>query len=388
MPSRNTRHLLLGAGLLAIIAGLTVGTVALYQDVFADTRKVTVLTDRAGLTMDSGAAVKVRGVEVGSVAEVVTVDGGAELELKIDADKIDLLPAEVSAQIVPPTAFGQKYVQLTAEGDTGTLASGAVIRADDVTTEINEAFSSMSRVLAVARPREVAGALTAVAGALDTRGERINDLVDDTEELLAKFNPALPALANDIRRINDVLGTYDAASADLVDFLGSGTTTAETVSSRQKDLRSLLGGVESFAEQVDSTTSRHGATLAAALRELDPTTRLLAKYSPMLPCTIEGAATFKQDLEEAVGVTNPGITGLTRLQPGDAPYRAPKHLPQVTDKGGPNCFGLPYVSEEVAASTFRKFDVGINPYHEPEGTLVEDLAQTLLGLVGGVVTSP
>ncbi|GAA3520372.1 MCE family protein [Nocardioides daeguensis] len=388
MRSARTKHMALGAGLLGVLAGLAVGTAALYQNAFADVREVTVLSDRAGLTMDSGAVVKVRGVEIGSVADVRATKDGAEIELRIDADRMGLLPAEVTAQIVPPTAFGQKYVQLTPAGETGTLAAGTVIQADYVTTEVDEAFSSLSRVLAVARPREVAGALTAVADTVDTRGERINRLVEDTDELLARFNPALPALAEDIQRINDVLRTYDGASADLVTMLDSGTTTARTLSTRQRDLRALLDGLESFSAQADATSSRHGAALAAALRELDPTTRLLARYSPMLPCTIEGVAKINRDLEVAVGGTKPGVNSFTRLQPADPPYRAPDSLAVVADKGGPNCFGLPDVTAEVGKRNFRKFDIGIAPYHQPEGSAVEDLAQTLLGLVGGVVTSP
>ena len=50
---------------------------------------VTLISDRAGLVMDSGAKVKMRGVQVGQVGRVTGGQGPVNLELEIEPDQID-----------------------------------------------------------------------------------------------------------------------------------------------------------------------------------------------------------------------------------------------------------------------------------------------------------
>ena len=62
--------------------------------------------------METGAKVKMRGVEVGRVA---AIKGGSEpvsLKLDIFTDQAHYIPANVEAQIRATTAFGAKYVDL------------------------------------------------------------------------------------------------------------------------------------------------------------------------------------------------------------------------------------------------------------------------------------
>src|SRR5919109_3552934 len=80
------------AAIMFVCAGFFVGT-------FRDVVPVTLTSDRSGLAMESGAKVKMRGVEVGRVAGV---EGGREpvsLQLQIFPDQISHIPANVGAQI-------------------------------------------------------------------------------------------------------------------------------------------------------------------------------------------------------------------------------------------------------------------------------------------------
>lgn len=184
-PHHVDRQVVYGFVFIALVAALVAGTIAKYRGAFEDNVVVTVQADRAGLTLAPGAPIKLRGVEIGRVGHIdndPTADGGAggkvSIELEIDADKVDRVPADVTAQIVPPTAFGAKYVQLTPPADDpgssgGTIEAGAVIPADRVTVEVDEAFENLTKVLDVARPAEVNSALTAVAGAVEERGQLI-----------------------------------------------------------------------------------------------------------------------------------------------------------------------------------------------------------------------
>ena len=95
---------------LSIVAILVIAA-GMFTGMFNSYVPVTVTSARAGLVMDSGAKVKMRGVQVGRVAGI---DGGAPVRLKLELfpDRVDHIPANVQAEILATTAFGAKYVDL------------------------------------------------------------------------------------------------------------------------------------------------------------------------------------------------------------------------------------------------------------------------------------
>ena len=96
--------------------------------------------------------------------------------------------------------------------------------------------------------------------------------------------------AEDVRRIDDVAAVYDLAREDLIATLGGAATTLDTVAQQQASLRALELSLTSFASQGDELLRQSGPGLSRSLRLLDPVTATLARYSPELPCLIEGLA--------------------------------------------------------------------------------------------------
>ena len=356
-----------GLAMVILVLAVMVGTVMQYNGVFRRSIDVVVTADRAGLTMSSGAPVKLHGVVVGRVSDVAVVDDGTRIRLELDPSEADLVPRGVTAQLVPPTAFGAKYVQLEPSGSTGdaSIEAGDVITATGATVEVDETFTNLSALLQAARPAEVSEALSAVAGALDQRGEVLGELITLTDDYLQSFNPSLPALAEDVRRIDDVAAVYDLAREDLIATLGGAATTLDTVAQQQASLRALELSLTSFASQGDELLRQSGPGLSRSLRLLDPVTATLARYSPELPCLIEGLAKDNELAELAVGGTNPGITTFTQVVRGREPYRYSTDLKVLGENRGPNCFGLPYVTPGEAPLTYQPtFDTGVNPFKD------------------------
>lgn len=385
--STSPRHVASGVVFVLLLALTTAGVVALYRGDLRDTVPVSVRAERAGLTMDAGAAVKMRGVEIGRVASVEPAGDGALIELDIDTDKVDRVPAELTAQIVPPTAFGAKYVQLTPAPDAGdaTLQAGAVIPADAVTVEVDETFTHLTEVLAAARPSEVNDALTAFAEAVDGRGEQLGALVTRIDDYLASFNPSLPSLVEDLERLEPVVATYDAALPDLVTAVDRAAVTGTTITSQQASLRAFTLSLSTFSAEAEPLLERDTEAFATALETLAPVSDVLARYSPELPCVVMGAVLGNRAAERAVGGTRPGISTYTRIQPGAEPYRNPDDLPEVRETRGPNCFGLPDITPEKAAALPTDLDTGANPYAGGPDTPAEDATDTLRGLIDGLV---
>ncbi|TWG91551.1 phospholipid/cholesterol/gamma-HCH transport system substrate-binding protein [Nocardioides sp. J9] len=384
------RQVVYGFLFVGLVLAVIAGTIATYRGAFDDNIAVTVETDRAGLTLAAGAPVKLRGVEVGSVGQIEGEGDRVRVELLLDTDEADRVRADVTAQIVPPTAFGAKYVQLTepASSTAGPIRAGAVLRGDRVTVEIDEAFENLTAVLEVARPAEVNSALTAVAGALDERGELIGELISQTDDYLRSFNPALRTLSQDLAVADDVADVYAAARPDLVASLTQAGTISETAVRQQASLRALSRSLTGFSNEADVLLRSSREGLVTSLTLLRPVTGVLERYSPELPCLLLGLANANKLAEAAVGGTNPGVTTITRLVPGRKAYTYEENLPVQTDDRGPVCHGLPYVDAEEAQVPPPAFGTGANPHHGPQPTPDEAALTTLLGLLKGAVNLP
>lgn len=381
---RADRRVVQGLVFLLLLVALVVGTVALYRGAFDDTVEVRVRSDRAGLTLAEGAPVKLRGVVVGSVGRLATDGERVTITLELDRDVVDRVPADVSAQIVPPTAFGAKYVQLTPTGEGGpAIEAGAVIAADKVTVEVDEAFESLARVLDVARPTEVNAALTAAAGALDARGRVIGELISQTDRYLRSLNPSLRSLSDDLAVADDVTDVYEAARPDLVATLSRTGTLSRVVVRQRASLQALERGLTGFSDEADSLLRSSESGLVTSLRLLEPVTAVLERYSPELPCLVLGLVRTNKLAEAAVGGTHPGLTTITRLIPGRGAYTYRDNLPVVGDDRGPTCYGLPDIDPAEARQPAPSFRSGANPQPQPLTTPGPNLLEALLGVDGG-----
>src|SRR5262249_39090580 len=130
--SLKIRRRLAGLVFLLVIALLAWLSVALYDKTFTPVAMVTLYTGSAGNEMHPGAQVMVRGVQVGEVRQVSANGSGARLELAIQPGELPRLPANVSAEMLPTTLFGERYVDLIlpARPAEAALADGSVILQD------------------------------------------------------------------------------------------------------------------------------------------------------------------------------------------------------------------------------------------------------------------
>src|SRR6267154_926658 len=91
-------------GLFAAAAALVLASLALFLGTFRTYVPITLESDRAGLVMESGAKIKLHGVEVGQVADIRSANGSARLRLDIYPSQVEYIPENVGAQIRATTA--------------------------------------------------------------------------------------------------------------------------------------------------------------------------------------------------------------------------------------------------------------------------------------------
>jgi len=382
------RRTLYGFLFIALVLFLIAGTGAMYKGIFRSTVPLTVESSRAGLTLAKGAPVKLRGVVIGKVSGITHADdadgGRVTIDLQIDSASFGDIPQSVTAEIVPPTAFGAKYVQL----DPGTgaflpIAAGDTIRADKVTVEVNTAFQNLTKVLNAAHPAQVNAALTAAAESVDQRGLEIGNLIQQTDRYLTSFNPFLRSLTDDINAGERVATTYAGVRPDLVALASNAGVTSQTLVQEQASLHAFELSLTAF--DVTSGTLLHGSgrLLSTTFNLFGPVASVVARYSPELPCLVLGLASANKQVEQAVGGVHPGLSTFTRLVPPRNPYTYSQNLPLIGDTSGPSCYGLPNVTPAEALQPPPALYTGANPYAGPQPTAPQMTLNTLLGLVSG-----
>jgi phospholipid/cholesterol/gamma-HCH transport system substrate-binding protein len=334
--------------LIVTVVALVMVCSGMYAGSFTAYDRVTLTSDRAGLVMEPGARVKMRGVEVGRVASVRNTAGPVILTLELYPGEMHNIPANVAADIKATTIFGVKYVDLVAptEPSPKPLAAGAVLRSTNVSTEVNRVFENLVGVIKQIDPAKLNATLSALAQGVRGRGKRIGQATTDANDLLLALNPRMDTLAQDWHSIKGFGDAYGAAAQNILATLDSVSTTSTTVTNQAKDLDALLLSTTGLAQSGTDLLASSKDNLVRAVNTAAPTTNLLFKYNPVYTCLLVGAKWFLDNggYEQFGGNGRSWVMDSTVLF-GDDPYRYPDNLPVIAAKGGPggkpSCGSLP-----------------------------------------------
>ncbi|MBF6224597.1 MCE family protein [Nocardia abscessus] len=332
------------AGAAMVLALVAIVAVALIMFVggFTPTATVTVDAPRSGLVLDPDAKVKVRGVEIGRVASVDHTDEGARLKLDLDPDLLRLVPSNADVDIRSTTVFGAKYVNFVVpqQPSSTPLLPGATLTAQRVTVEFNTLFQHLSDVLAKIEPEKLNATLSALGTALQGRGQKLGDLLVQSDAYLRDINPYLPTLQQDLAKTGEVTGLYADTVNDLLRTVDNFTVTSQTLAQEQDSLDNVLVNLTGLADTTGAVLRENENQLGTALDLLRPTTGLLEEYAPALYCLIGGLGKALPLGEAVFGGLQEGVALNTGFMYGAKPYTYPEDLPKVNATGGPQCAGL------------------------------------------------
>lgn len=341
--------------LIVFLAALVWLTAALFTGALNKYVDVTLTSERSGLVMESGAKVKLRGVQVGRVS---TIHGGGtgpdavSLHLEIEPDQVQHIPANVGAQIRATTAFGAKFVDLIYPEDPSDqrLAEGQVLKSENVSTEVNTVFQNLVGVLEQIDTSKLNATLSALADGVRGEGERIGQATTDANQVLLALNPRADTIRADWQSLKGFSDAYSAAANNIVTTLDAVSTTSVTISNNAEQLDALLLNVIGLSNSGIELLAPNQANLVNAINVLEPTTNLLHKYNPQYTCMLVGAHWLLENGGyEATGGNGKSFIVDGGALAGDDQYRFPDHLPIIGAKGGPGgkpgCGSLPIVDE-------------------------------------------
>ncbi len=348
MTESKSRVRIAGVGMVITVLAAFGLTAALYTHAFSNPLRVTLVTSRSGLVMDAGNPVKMRGIDVGRVGSVTAQpDGTVVLTLELDRNQVGWIPANVVAQIESPTVFGAKYVDLSlpASPSSNRIFAGDVINNSGVTTEINTVFKSLDGVLTSVNVADLNVTLTSLADAVRGRGATIADLAQQADDYLTRLEPDLPQLRTDLVEIARFGQLGVQISPDLLRILENATVTGKTVVTQQQALDRLLVGLSVLGGEGAQVLGINATALADVLRNLRPTTGLLAAYSSELPCFLEGLDKTRDIMADVIGGKSHALIGKVSMRGALPAYTYPKDLPSYPQGHGPTCAGLPMLAK-------------------------------------------
>ncbi|HWJ80776.1 MAG TPA: MCE family protein [Nocardioides sp.] len=355
---------LLGVAGLAIVVGLVGASVLVFTHAFADPAHVTLEAERAGSQLSSGADVKLDGIVVGRVDGIEADPGGrgATLDLAIDRDYLDLIPANTTAEILPKTIFGEKYVDLglPRQPAAARLADGDVLQPDrtSVAIETSTVLNNLQPLLDAVSPADLDTTLTAIATAVQGRGELIGRTISDSRRFTRGARPTVPLAVEDAGLLAAVGDSYYASVDPLLRTLTQSSTTARTLTRQQRDLRALLHSVTGFSDVARGFVDLVGETAVKVVQVSRPVLQTLARYSPEIACLVRGVVKAKDRLE-AVFAAGPYLKARLFVSVSRGMYQpgidAPKDLDltaygpycPITPKNGQGTVPWPPIPKEL-----------------------------------------
>jgi phospholipid/cholesterol/gamma-HCH transport system substrate-binding protein len=342
--AEHRRLVLAGIAFMLAVAVLIAFSIAIYQKVFTPVTMVTVKADRAGLQLPKYGDVRVHGVLVGQVRSVTQDGSQAVIKLGLQPGAAKEIPENVSVEIRPTTLFGQKYVSLVdpATPARTSLHDGSVIPASRVSTnvELQQVLATLFPLLRSIRPGDLNATLYALATALQGRGEKLGQTIEQLDSYLGAMNQQLPTLRTDLERLADVSNTYSLAAPDLVKLLRNATTTAHTVARKQQQLSGFLTSMTKLSTVSTRVLATNEQAIIREGQLAEPLSRLLDTYSPEFTCLLQGTARYTDNLAQIFKGNR--VRQTMSFDAVQRPAYTTADRPEYGEVGhGPWCLGLP-----------------------------------------------
>lgn len=359
--SALARQRVLGLVFLLVLCLLVGLTVALYQKTFTKVEEVVLRADRIGNQLTPGADVKMRGLIVGRVDDVSTTGSGSELTLALEPDKTRLIPANVRAQLLPKTLFGEKFVALVEpfRPDSRSVRAGDVIPQDrsETAIETERVLGDLMPLLQTLEPQQLSLTLNALSTTLRGRGEAIGANAERTAAYLRQINPELPGIQENIRGLADLSASYDRAAPDFLAVLDNFSALSRNLVDERTQLSGFLAATTGSTAELDDFLRRNERRLVRLAADSRGGLSVLARYSPEFPCLAAGLVEAESEVSATFGGRQPGLHITLEMTQDLDGYRKGDE-PRNRDDGGPTCRGLPPNEKEIPFPVYRNGEDG------------------------------
>jgi virulence factor Mce-like protein len=344
---KTLRRRLYGLAFFLVIAAFIGGSIMQFQGRFTTTKDVTLRTDSAGNSLAKHADVKARGMTVGTVDSVQPgPDGKVDIVLAMQPDKMNLLPRDTTARILPKTLFGERYVALEVpEGQSNVARLQA---GDEIFTskagnakEVSDLFDRLLPLLKAVPPQDLNVTLTSISQALSGRGQEIGETIKRLNTIFSDINAHTDDLQETLRGLASFSTTYSEALPAIIDGLDNLRVTGNTLVERQGDLAGLIATLGVAADDTTAFLRTNRDDLIDIFTGSSETLAGLARQSPTFGCTFKNFAGLIPESRRIVGegTPNPGVRVNLQFVNPRGRYLPNQDEPRLFDYDrGPVCY--------------------------------------------------
>ncbi|KAA2264752.1 MCE family protein [Solihabitans fulvus] len=334
----------------------------------------------AAVGLYQGSDVRVLGVKVGTIDEVVPQ--GQQVKVTMSVDRGVKLPADAQAVVVSPSVVSDRYVQFTPVYTGGaTLAGGAVIPRERTATpvELDELYSSIDKLTTALGPNganangALSNLLNTAAANLQGNGKALNDTIKqlgDATRTLSGSKEDLFATVDSLQKFTSMLAANDGQVRDLnsqlTDVAGFLAGERQDLGSALTELAGALGQVQAFIRDNRDVIKSNVDKLAGITKILVDQRAALAEVLDVAPLAVgnlqnaynasSGTLDARADINE---LNQPPITLVCKLIQQATPPALPPVLSDVCKQLEPVVQGL--LPLPTPAQTISAFSQGKLP---------------------------
>ena len=149
-------------------------------------------------------------------------------------------------------------------------------------------LSDLYPLLRTVQPAQLNYTLTALANALEGRGERLGNNFVVLDDYLKRMNPKIPLFIDDLGKLASVSDTYADVTPELANILRNSVTTGDTFVEKEAKVKALFDDVAGFSNTTQDFLEQNGQNIITLSKQGQRQLPVFAKYSPEYPCLLNG----------------------------------------------------------------------------------------------------
>jgi phospholipid/cholesterol/gamma-HCH transport system substrate-binding protein len=265
--------------------------------------------------ISNAADIRISGVYVGQVTEIRSITGGlAEITFRVDKEHSPLHEG-TRANLRLQTLLGTKFIELApGPANSAELAKNTVIPSNKTTSPVDfdQFLSSFNRPT-----REgISTLIKELGAATDGRGQDINALLTDLNQLSVQSVPNLQTFADRSDHINNIL----VSAADVTQNLSDNRQHLANVFTNFNIVLGTISandpGFRKFIHEGDLGLVHGLNQFTGEQKNINDTFRLFRPALEKLNPTLEDATTFDKQLQPFINIAHPFTQNLLSAASG------------------------------------------------------------------------
>ena len=217
--------------------------------------------------------VRILGLPAGTVKKIEVIGNQVKVTMSIDSDvHVPTIEGGLTAQIVPQSLIGERYVQLFPawkEGEPYATDKTEIPRDHTIIpVEPDEALAALNTFLKSLDPKGLGTLINNLDQDLQGQGPKLNDALAQVSQLVSTFADKDQQLADIVDHFDQLTTTLRTRETQLGDIIQTFSQATQVLADERGNLQSLLAALSSLSTNALELVTKHSADLHTDIEEL------------------------------------------------------------------------------------------------------------------------